>query len=103
MPNTRNKAHYTQLVLMERLYQEYYDVYHYEPALNSAIDFSQLHVLTQSRSSAQRERSIPTIAESIRIPIRRYQAMRNSSKPRLSTAERLYLAKLVRLELTSLN
>jgi len=37
------------------------------------------------------------------IPIRRYQAMRNSSKLQLSTAERLYLAELVRLELTSLN
>lgn len=37
------------------------------------------------------------------IPIRRYQAMRNSSKLRLSMVERLYLAELVRLELTSLN
>lgn len=75
-------------------------------ALNSAIDFSRLHVLAQSRGAQPGGgggRSIPTIAENIRIPIRRYRAMRNSSKPRLSAAERLYLAELVRLELTSLN
>lgn len=42
-------------------------------------------------------------AENIRTLVRRYRAMRNSSKPRLSAAERLYLAELVRLELTSLN
>lgn len=77
-------------------------IYHYELVLNSTMDFSQLYnpyiIANSTRRIYPGDRW-----EYMYIPIRRYQAMRNSSKLRLSTVERLYLAELVRLELTSLN
>lgn len=80
------------------------DVYHYKPSIEFRYRFLAItRPYTIARGAQPGGGSIPTIAENIRIPIRRYRAMRNSSKPRLSAAERLYLAELVRLELTSLN
>lgn len=76
---------------------------HYELVLNSTMDFSQLHNPYIIANTIRRAIYPSDRWEYMYIPIRRYRAMRNSSKLRLSTAERLYLAELVRLELTSLN